>query len=66
MDEEKKIQKKISQLKKEHQALDDRILELSEKKVTDQLLMQRLKRKKLQLKDHIANLQSYLCDDIIA
>lgn len=66
MGEEDKIREKLSQLKKEHQDLDNRISELTSNQVFDQLLVQRLKRKKLQLKDEISDLQSYLCDDIIA
>ena len=66
MGEEEKIRQKIAQLKKEHQSLDDKISELTSVQVFDQLLLQRLKRRKLQLKDEISDLQSYLCDDIIA
>jgi hypothetical protein len=66
MGEDEKIKKQLEKLQHEHHVLDQKIADLTEQAVFDQLLVQRLKRKKLQLKDQISGLQSYLCDDIIA
>jgi hypothetical protein len=66
MGEEEKIRKNILELQSEHKALSEQIDALIVSKMCDQLLLQRFKRKKLQLKDQISDLQSFLCDDIIA
>ncbi len=53
-------------LRREHRDLDESISALVEKATADQLTLQRLKRKKLQLKDRIAYIEDRLLPDIIA
>ena len=60
------LQRKLVGLKSEHRDLDLVIAEISEARPTDQLLIQRLKKRKLGLKDQIARLESQLLPDIIA
>jgi hypothetical protein len=50
----------------EHRDLDDAIRALSERGTADQLTMQRLKKRKLLLKDRIALIEDRLTPDIIA
>ena len=52
--------------RREHRDLDDAIRALQDKGTADQLTMQRLKKKKLRLKDIIANLEDRLTPDITA
>lgn len=52
--------------KREHRDLDDAIHALAEKGTTDQLTLQRLKKRKLRLKDIIARIEDRLTPDIIA
>jgi hypothetical protein len=52
--------------KREHRDLDDAIAALVEKGTADQLTLQRLKKKKLHLKDLIARIEDRLTPDIIA
>lgn len=56
----------LEQLKTEHRDLDDVIGRLSADSETDQLQIQRLKKRKLTIKDHIVKLQSGGIPDIIA
>lgn len=60
------LKSKLATLKSEHRDLDDVIARLSEHAPVDQLQMQRLKKRKLLLKDRIAQLESDLVPDIIA
>jgi len=53
-------------LRREHRDLDDSIHALSERSVADPLTLQRLKRRKLRLKDQIARIEDRLTPDIIA
>jgi hypothetical protein len=64
--EEDKLNKELSELCAEHTLLDKKISALTADRAHDQLLVQRLKRRKLWLKDRIASLREILCDDIIA
>mgnify|MGYP001455948331 CR=1 FL=1 len=57
---------KLSYLQTEHRDLDDIIERLIENPPYDQLQLQRLKKKKLILKDQITSLQSMIVPDIIA
>ena len=57
---------KLIELKTEHRSLDDAITRMGEQVPIDQLLVQRLKKRKLQLKDAITHLQAQLVPDIIA
>lgn len=50
----------------EHRDLDDAIHALQDKGTADQLTVRRLKKKKLRLKDMIANIEDRLTPDIIA
>ncbi len=52
--------------KREHRDLDDAIHALAEKGTADQLTLQRLKKRKLRLKDIIARIEDRLTPDIIA
>ena len=60
------IKAKLAALKSEHRDLDEVIDRLLEKPPFDQLQLQRLKKRKLGLKDHILKLESQLIPDIIA
>lgn len=64
--EEDKLKKELAELTQEHAQLDKKISALIGDQAHDQLLVQRLKRRKLWLKDRIATLNEMLCDDIIA
>jgi len=57
---------KINQLHMEHRDLDDVISRLSQSAAQDQLQLQRLKKRKLFLKDQIAMLERQLEPDIPA
>ncbi|MEE8622433.1 MAG: DUF465 domain-containing protein, partial [Alphaproteobacteria bacterium] len=58
--------KKLEDLRSEHRDLDDVIARLTEHAAYNQLQLQRLKKRKLMLKDQIAKLKSKLLPDIIA
>lgn len=60
------LQRKLTELRSEHRDLDDVIARISETQPFDQLQLQRLKKRKLQLKDVILQLESRLLPDIIA
>lgn len=60
------IQTRIAELKLEHRDLDDVILRLTQSPVLDQLQLQRLKKRKLMVKDQIAILERQLTPDIPA
>jgi hypothetical protein len=60
------IKAKLEGLKSEHRDLDEVIDRLIEKPPFDQLQLQRLKKRKLGLKDQILRLESQLIPDIIA
>ena len=60
------IQAKLEGLRIEHRDLDDVIDRLVEKPPFDRLQLQRLKKRKLVLKDQILRLESQLIPDIIA
>lgn len=66
MNEQEMLRQKLAALKSEHRDLDDVIARLVERAPFDQLQMQRLKKRKLWLKDQIAHLESRLLPDIIA
>ena len=60
------IVSQLHQLESEHRDLDDVIERLGDDKPFDQLKLQRLKKRKLALKDEIAKLRSQILPDIIA
>jgi hypothetical protein len=60
------IKARIEALKSEHRDLDEAILRLSENTPQNYLHLQRLKKRKLALKDLILKLEAKLLPDIIA
>ncbi len=68
MDHEKikEYQKRLDQLRIEHRDLDQVIARLVKDPSVDQLQIQRLKKRKLRLKDMIARLESQLIPDLNA
>jgi len=60
------IKAKLEVLRSEHRDLDEVIDRLIERAPFDQLQLQRLKKRKLGLKDQITKLESQLIPDIIA
>ncbi len=65
MDTESLLKVQLDQLRVEHRLLDEQITEFT-LKGTDPLMIKRLKKKKLMLKDKIARLEDKLYPDIIA
>jgi hypothetical protein len=60
------LRAKLAALKSEHRDLDEVITRLSERAPFDQLELQRMKKRKLLLKDQISKIESELLPDIIA
>ena len=60
------LRAQLAALKAEHRDLDDVIAQLTERAPFDQLQLQRLKKRKLLLKDQISKIESELLPDIIA
>jgi len=60
------LRKKVALLRQEHQDISASIEALSAQPLPDQLLIARLKRKKLALKDDILRLEAHILPDIIA
>jgi len=60
------LKHKLNKLKEDHRLLDEEIERLIEIPHFDQVGVQRLKKKKLKLKDEIIKLQAKLIPDIIA
>ena len=63
---EDKIKKSLESLIEQHSDLDDAIARLNEIVPFDQIKLQRLKKRKLTLRDEIQSLQSLIVPDIIA
>lgn len=63
---EKSIQKRIYELQVEHRDLDVVVDRLSSQRDVDQLMVRRLKHRKLRLKDQISILKSELIPDLDA
>lgn len=66
MSETTSLEKQLEELQLEHRDLDDVIDHLIETRPFDQLQIQRLKKRKLMLKDQMSKLESRLLPDIIA
>ena len=66
IEEQQILKARLHVLESEHRDLDDVIERLSEDKPFDQLQLQRLKKRKLVLKDEIAFVRSRILPDIIA
>lgn len=60
------IRRRLAELRSEHRDLDDVIARMTGDPNVDQLMMQRMKKRKLGLKDQIAKLENQLIPDIIA
>ena len=57
---------KLDKLKAEHRSLEETILNLMSTHLYDQVSVQRLKKRKLHIKDEITKLKTKLIPDIIA
>jgi hypothetical protein len=66
MDEYEELRSRLEEKRTEHRDLDDVIARLIEKAPFDQLQLQRLKKRKLGLKDAILRLENEVYPDIIA
>ena len=66
MNEQEKLQDLLAHLKAEHRDLDDAISALSQRAVPDMIQIQRLKKRKLIVRDEISRTESKLLPDIIA
>ncbi len=66
MDDEDELREKLVELQSEHRDLDDIIDKMLAHQPVDFIQMQRLKKRKLILKDMIQKLESQLLPDIIA
>jgi len=64
--EEQALRTKLAELVEEHRDLDAAIATMTESGPADQLRLTRLKKRKLQLKDQIAQIEDALLPDIIA
>ncbi|GBF30401.1 MAG: YdcH family protein [Gammaproteobacteria bacterium] len=58
--------RKLKLLRMEHRDLDEVIVRLSQDPFVDQLMLKRLKKRKLQIKDSIERLQSEMIPDLNA
>jgi hypothetical protein len=65
-EEEEELNKMLEELRTEHRDLDIIIQQLGDSTPIDFLRMQRLKKRKLFLKDSISKIESMLLPDIIA
>ena len=66
MQTEEVLRVELEFFRQEHRDLDQAIIALSNSGTTDRLMIQRLKKKKLHLKDKITRLEDRLTPDIIA
>ena len=60
------LREELVKLRAEHRQLDDEIVTLEASGKADQLLIRRLKKRKLVLKDQITSVEDQLTPDIIA
>ena len=66
MNEKNELLNKLHRLEQEHRDLDEVLIQLQEKQTIDLLQIQRLKKRKLMLKDKINFLRNKMEPDIIA
>jgi hypothetical protein len=66
MDDVETLKRRLLELKTEHRDLDAEIARLTETAPFDQIHVQRLKKRKLLLKDEIVRIEDGLLPDIIA
>ncbi len=64
--DEQALRAKLTELVQEHRDLDAAIAALIDSGISDQLRLTRLKKRKLQLKDQITQIEDSLLPDIIA
>ena len=64
--DERELREKLAQMRAAHRELDLKIVAQEEAPTRDQLLITRLKKKKLKIKDEIIALEDQLLPDIIA
>lgn len=64
--EEKRLREKLTELRQEHRDLDDAIERIQENPPINMIQLQRMKKRKLRLKDMIARIEGLLLPDIIA
>jgi hypothetical protein len=64
--DERELRDELVKLRAEHRELDDEIILLEGATNADQLLVKRLKKKKLAVKDRITSIEDQLLPDIIA
>jgi hypothetical protein len=65
-EEERELQEQLARLQQEHRDLDAAIAALQEAPGSDMLQVQRLKKRKLHLRDRISYIEDQLTPDIIA
>ena len=66
MNEKEALLKQLEELRGQHRELDEVISRLAEEAASNQIERQRLKKRKLMLKDQIAVLEDEILPDIIA
>ena len=66
MNDPQALRERLEALRLEHRDLDDVIRRLTESDSHDRIQLQRLKKRKLLLKDQIATIENLLLPDIIA
>ncbi len=64
--DERELREELVKLRAEHRDLDDEIVTLEATGTAEQLLVKRLKKRKLAIKDRIAVVEDQLLPDIIA
>lgn len=63
---DRELREELVKLRAEHRQLDEEIVALEDSGTADQLLIRRLKKKKLGIKDQITTIEDQLTPDIIA
>lgn len=66
MEDQEAMHQRLEELKLEHRDLDDAIARVADNPPYDQIKIQRLKKRKLVLKDEIGRIEDQLLPDIIA
>jgi hypothetical protein len=64
--DERELREELVKLRAEHRELDDQIILLEDQASADQLLVKRLKKRKLAIKDRMTAIEDQLLPDIIA
>ncbi len=64
--DDRELREELAKVRAEHRQLDDEIIALEDSGMADQLLIKRLKKRKLSLKDRITAIEDQLLPDIIA